>query len=558
MSITMHPKTNLFFISDVEYINLCIYIYQIEIPDVATVFLAVNRQSVDNPQPFINPDNSKIVDPKNLKPVLNFNSSYGGTRAEPPVKGDAKKSRLNALDSIIKLAFYESHVKHNYLSTATRKGALDELISVEGRILKYLKAQNEAQTDIPDGYQFSRDFMRLEFQGGRAVILANNHEIHEIIVNANHPQAYEVYTMIFEQVGAFLNGRRGATKVDNKGDIVEENSYIPAGALFITPDFGPNKKLADYAHEHTPQVLGVDASVGGGGGKSAYTVTGLLGGFDAASEYGLFDASDKNLPISLIGSAGAMGSDLARRLAEQGFNNVLVSDIAYDYTKSIKIDTETKEKLVPILENERYRMNGEDYQRIPVSWDVVPAELGKFTDEALGKNGRPRVIITTTFGKALENSNLNAIPDNSTLLLSENWSLPSGDRGVIISRNLKLRGIITLPGQTMTPGGAGNSKVEIFFRVTTNGGITKAMECEETPAYYKRLGHEIVYRQIKQGVSDLITRACQQDITIVEALAQYTSLPALSQELITLKFDLPVTEAQFTQFNSSDKRPQLV
>jgi hypothetical protein len=56
-------------------------------------------------------------------------------------------------------------------------------------------------------------------------------------------------------------------------------------------------------------------------------------------------------------------------------------------------------------------------------------------------------------------------------------------------------------------------------------------------------------------VSDLITIACEQDITIVEALAQYTSLPALSQELITLKFDLAVTEAQF---NSSHKTAQLV
>lgn len=554
MSTTTRLKANQFLLTAKEYVNLNTYIYEIKIRDVATVFLAVNRQSVDNPQPFIKPDNSKIVDPKNLKPTLNFNSSYGGTRAEPPVEGDDSQSRLNALNSLVKLAFYESHVKHNYLSTTIRSNALDELISPEGKITKHLKAQNEVQTDIPKGYSFSKDFMNLEFQGGRAVILAENQETHEIIVNADHPQAYKVYTIIFEQVGAFLNGRREATKVDNNGDIVEENSYIPPGALFITPDFGPNKKLADYAHEHTPQVLGVDASVGGGGGKAAYTVTGVLGGFDAASEYGLFDASDKNLPISLIGAAGAMGSDLARRLAERGFNNVLVSDIAYDYTKPIKIDTETEKKLVPILENERYRMNGEEFQRIPLSWDVVSAEVGKFTDEALGQNGRPRVIITTTFGKALEHSNLNAIPGNSTLLLSENWSLPFEDRGVKIVRNLQDRGIITLPGQAMTSGGAGNSKVEIFFRATTNEGITKAMECEETPAYYKRLGHEIVYRQIKQGVSDLITIAHKKDITALEALAQYTDVPALSQKLIMLKFDFVATE---TQFNNSDKTAQL-
>ena len=535
MSMKLQHQINQFNLTVEEYISIHLYVYEIKISSIATVFLAVNRQSVDNPEPLIQPENSEIEEPKNLKPVLNSNSSYGGTRAEPPVEGDYRQSRLNALDSLVKLAFYESHTKHKYFSKTNERGALDELISSDGKITTYLKAQNQAQTDIPKGYPFSREFLKLEFQGGRVVILAENLEIHEVIMNANHPQAYEVYSAIFEQLGAFLNGKRGATKVDIKGNVVEKDARIPFGALFITPDFGPNKKLADYAHEHTPQVLGVDASVGGGGGKAAYTVSGFFGAFDAAGEHGLFDAYDKNLPISLIGAAGAMGSDTAKRLAERGFENVLVADIAYDYTKPIEIEFETAEKLVPILESERYRMNGEAFQRIPLSWDVALAEPEKFTDEALGRNGKPRVIIAMTFGKALEHSNLDTIPDNSTLLLSENWSLPPGEQGVKIMKTLKSRGIIVLPGQAITPGGAGNSKVEIFFRATTSGGITKAMEHEETPAYHKRLGHEIVYRQVKQGISDLLTIAREQDITTTEALAQYTHLPALAQDVSILR-----------------------
>ncbi|NEN99633.1 MAG: hypothetical protein F6K50_30400 [Moorea sp. SIO3I7] len=536
MSMQALPEVNVLKLTAQEYVNIHTYIYEIPIPNTATVFLAINRESVDSPEVLVHPDNSGTSDPKNLKAVLNCNSSYGGTRAEPPVEGDYEQSRLNALESLLKLSFYESHTKHKYLSKTNEKGALDELISPESKIKNYLKAQNEAQKDIPEGYDFSRDFLKLEFRGGRAIILSENLDIHEIIVDASHPKAYEVYSSIFKEVGKFLNGQTGATKIDFQGNVVEEDSFIPAGALFITPDFGPNKRLADYLHEHTPQVLGVDASVGGGGGKAAYTVSGFFGAFDAASEQGLFNADDENLPISLIGAAGAMGSDTAKRLAEKGFKNVLVSDIAYDYTKPVETDSTTGEKLVPILESERYRMNGEAFQRIPSSWGVALAEPGKFTDEALGKNGEPRVIIAMTFGKALKHSNLDAIPYNSTVLLSENWAIPPGDEGLEIMKALKDRGIMALQGQAITPGGAGNSKVEIFFRATENGGITKAMENEQTPTYHKRLGHEIVYRQVKQGASDLLTLAKERDITTIEALAEYTNLPVLARNFVLQKF----------------------
>lgn len=536
MSTQVLSQINQLKLTAEEYINIHTYVYEIQIPKIATVFLAINRESVDHPEALIQPDNTNINEPKNLKSVLNSNSSYGGTRAEPPVEGDYRQSRLNALNSLVRLAFYESHAKHKFLSKTNVNGALDKLISPDSKIMTYLKAQNEAQKDIPQGYDFSLDFLKLEFRGGRAIILADSLDIHQIIINANHPQAYEVYSSIFKQVGAFLNGQRGATRIDFQGNVVEKDTFIPPGALFITPDFGANKKLADYLHEHTPQVLGVDASVGGGGGKAAYTVSGFFGAFDAASDHGLFNADDENLPISLIGAAGAMGSDTAKRLAERGFKNVLVADIAYDYTKPVEIDFTTGEKLVPILESERYRMNGEAFQRIPLCWDVALAEPGKFTDEALGRNGKPRVIIAMTFGKALEHSNLEAIPDNSTLLLSENWSIPPGDKGLKIMEALKSRDIIALQGQAITPGGAGNSKVEIFFRATANGGITKAMENEETPIYHKRLGHEIVYRQINQGVSDLLSLVVEKDITTIEALAEYTNLPALAQDSVLLRF----------------------
>jgi hypothetical protein len=142
-------QINQFKLSAEEYINIYLYVYEIKIPNIATVFLAVNRQSVDNPEPFIQPEQSKSDDSKNLKPVLNLNSSYGGTRAEPPVETDPKQSRLNALNSLIKLAFYESHTKHKYLSKANEKGALDELISFDGKTTTNLEAHKSTfQKDI--------------------------------------------------------------------------------------------------------------------------------------------------------------------------------------------------------------------------------------------------------------------------------------------------------------------------------------------------------------------------------------------------------------------------
>jgi|GEM_PF-6727272 len=520
---------------DFSLIDICknFYIYEIQASNFATAFLAIHRQSVDFPIHFILHDNSEISCPQQLKPVLNANSSYGGTRAEPPLEGDYQQSRLNAIQSLIKLAFYESHVKHKYISKTNERGALDGLISHNGKITQHLKSQNDLQQDIPKNFDFSRDFLQLNFNGGRVVILAHNKKIHEVIINANHPQAYELYTAIFKEVGKFLNGQKEANKIDINGNLLERNSQISPGALFITPDFGPNKKLADYAHEHTPQVLGVDASVGGGGGKAAYTVSGFFGAFDAVLEEGFFDRYDKNLPISLIGAAGAMGSDTAKRLAQRGFTNVTVSDIAYDYNQIIKIDSKTNEKLVPILDNEKYRMNGEAFQRIPSSWSVAAAESQKFTDAALGNNDKPRIIIAMTFGMALENSNIDAIPNNSILLLAENWSIPIGYEGLKIVQYLLSRSIITFPGQAITAGGAGNSKVEIFFRATTKGGITKAMANQDKPTYYKRLGHEIVYRQIKQGAKDLLAISKKENITITEALARYTDLNVLMKDRVS-------------------------
>ena len=538
MSMQILSQSNRIRLTAEEYVSLHLYLYEVQVPNLATVFLAINRQSVDDPENLIQPDNKHVTDPKQLLPVLNANSSYGGTRAEPPLEEDPRQSRLNALDSLVRLAFYESHVKHKYLTKTVERGALDELISSDGKIMLHLTAQNEAQVDIPKEYPFSQDFLRLSFQGGRAIILAHNLEIHKVIVNPNHPQSYDIYSAIFSDVGAFLNGQLGAFKVDVQGKIIEQDAFIPAGALFITPDFGPNKKLADYLHEHTPQVLGVDASVGGGGGKAAYTVSGFLGAFDAASEHGLFESNDRQLPITLIGAAGAMGSDTAKRLATRGFENVLVADIAYDYAQPVEIDQSTGEKLVPILESERYRTQGEPFQRIPGSWDIALAKPKQFTNEALSGLDclTPRVIIAMTFGKALENSNFDAIPNYSTILLAENWSLPPGSKGMSIMRRLKQRRIVAIPGQVITPGGAGNSKVEIFFRATMNGGIPKATKLQEKPVYPKRLGHEIVYRQIKRGISDLLLLAQEQNITTMEAIAQYTGLPIVAQDFITQTF----------------------
>ena len=75
--------------------------------------------------------------------------------------------------------------------------------------------------------------------------------------------------------------------------------------------------MADILYQFTPHVLGVKCEVGGCGGKSSYTTTGIINTLKA---FGLKNSSSDN--ITIIGSAGALGTSLVSSLTRLNINNI--------------------------------------------------------------------------------------------------------------------------------------------------------------------------------------------------------------------------------------------
>lgn len=491
------------------------YIAEIEVKGLALVFLAVHRSSVDAPIPLVAPDNSQSLEPSRLRAVLNVNSSYGGTRAEP-YSEDIEVGKRNAINSLLFLAHSESLTKHALINTALSGGALASVIDDLNTVTRVLRAQNAAQRDIPIGYKIPDPYMNLKFLGGRCVILPLTPHVYDVLLQPKHEGAYKINTAIFSVVGDFLNGGREASLLNDHGEILRRDFRIPPGALFLTPDFGPNAQLANIANEHTPQILGVKPEVGGGAGKSSYTVSGFMGALAACMSEKLVGSGPTlaGMPITIIGSAGEMGADTCRRLAHGSdfaeslgvAEDVRICDLSYQsWTEGeggIAVKT----------------LDGKT-QTVPHGWKVIPAQPGRFTDEALAGDGRPGIIIAMTWGKELENSNIDLIPDGSLLLLAHNFSFPAGARGKELAHRLWSRGIWSFPGQVLTAGGAANSRLEIAFRASR--GYTKAHEGLEIEMYPKRLGHELVFAIMNFVAARMIDLSRLADQSPLEAMERY-------------------------------------
>jgi len=491
------------------------YLVEIAVDGIARVFLAINRHSVDSPISLVTPNDSDSLEPHRLRPTLNVNSSYGGTRAEPYCE-DMESGRRNALTSLLFLAQSESLTKHTLINAAIEGGALSSVIDEMDTVTKVLRAQNTAQRDIPIGYKVPDPYRYLRFLGGRCVILPLTPHVYEVLLHPKHQDAHRINDAIFSVVGRFLNGRADGVLIDALGEVVSTNFRIPCGALFLTPDFGPNAQLANIANEHTPQILGVKPEVGGGAGKSAYTVSGFMGAFVACMREGLLAGHRdlSNVPITIIGAGGEMGADTCRRLASGcdfaepigTATNVRVCDLRFDswLTKAGGLNIRTAD---------------EHELALPGSWRVIDSAPGRFTDEALRGDGTPGVIIAMTWGRELENSNIDVIPEGSLLLMAHNFSFPEGVRGIEMSRRLAMRGIWAFPGQLLTAGGAANSRLEIAFRASR--GYTKAHEGLEIEMYPKRLGHELVFA-IMNFLAEVSIRHCRDtDESPLEAMANY-------------------------------------
>ncbi|RKZ92258.1 MAG: hypothetical protein DRR19_04765 [Candidatus Parabeggiatoa sp. nov. 1] len=308
---------------------------------------------------------------------------YGGTRkVTPDVSDDAIEEEL------FRLMRHESHLKNSLINTVVEDGALEHY-----------------NGSLPKG------FMDSKIGGGRCLFRPKDKAVNEVLSEPTHKQFEGTIRVLFKEVGDLLNKKNGRIK--------------------LTPDFGKFSGVSDILGEFTPHVLGIRCEDGGCGGKASYTTTGII----AALEVLDID-SFKAKPVTLIGSDGALGVDVANYFLTNSYQHTEVCDIAYG-----------DEKI--------------DFVGVEGSVKSLSAKWGQFTDPCLQRGG---VVVATTVGNELENSNWSLIPENTLLVLAHNLALPHGEKGKTLAHKIESQGITLIPGQILTLGGALTSRLEWFSR----------------------------------------------------------------------------------------------
>ncbi|GCE51343.1 hypothetical protein EI42_04043 [Thermosporothrix hazakensis] len=354
--------------------------------------------------------------------------AYGGTRMVDPSR---KSTQIE--DMLKRLMWDESLFKNRLINGALRRGVLDTF-----------------QDRLPEGLSES------VVGGARCIIVPRDQETYTVLTDPQHPAFYEKLSPIFAEIGAFLNEQQGRIK--------------------LTPDFGRFAGLADLLATYTPHVLGIRCPDGGCGGKSSYSSTGVI----AALE--LLDIADyTQKAVTLIGAAGAMGSDITRYFEERMFEDVVVCDLVYDQAEA----TVTA----------------------PSSFVHLSAKNHCFTDACLQRGG---TIVATTVGEELENSNWQLIPPGTRLFLAHNLAIPRGERGLHLMQELQKQGVLALPGQLLTLGGALTSRVEWFWR-----------QSRPKQAFDKPLAHAIVYAVVQFLTREILATAQETGKTPYEAMLQF-------------------------------------
>jgi hypothetical protein len=129
---------------------------------------------------------------------------------------------------------------------------------------------------------------------------------------------------------------------------------------------------------------------------------------------------------------------------------------------------------------------------------------GCFTDTCLARGG---VIVATTVGDELEASRWWLLPRGTVLFLAHNLALPRGERGVLLARSLAENGVLLIPGQVLTLGGALTARLEWFWR-----------QIPEKPAFDKGLAHEVVRRVVSHLTAAMLGLAKSASVTPYDAM----------------------------------------
>jgi len=312
---------------------------------------------------------------------------------------------------------------YDYVYGGTRKvtpDVSDDAIEEElFRLMRYESHLKNSliNTAVEDGAlehcngKLPKGFVDSKIGGGRCLFRPKNKALDVVLSEPTHEQFEGAIRILFKEVGDLLNKVNGRIK--------------------LTPDFGKFSGVSDILGEFTPYVLGIRCEDGGCGGKASYTTTGIIAALEV-----LDIESYKTKPVTLIGSDGALGVDVTSYFLTNSYQHTKVCDIVYD-----------DENI--------------DFERIECSVKSLSAKWGEFTDLCLQRGG---VIVATTVGNELENSNWSIIPENTLLMLAHNLALPHGEKGKILAHQIESQGVTLIPGQMLTLGGALTSRLEWFSR----------------------------------------------------------------------------------------------
>jgi hypothetical protein len=360
--------------------------------------------------------------------VSSMDYFYGGTRI---VYYDTSASIV--LKLLNRLMLYESSLKNRLINKALEAGALDTFVD-----------------RLPIGFLQSR------VGGARCLIRPKDKETFDILTDPDHSEFDITISQVMKSIGNVLN--------QNKGEIK------------LTPDFGHYAKVSDILAEYTEHVLGINCDKGGCGGKTSYSSTGVVAAFEAIG-----GPKDTNIPVTLLGAAGAVGTDILDFLLKTKFTDIALCDIVYEADKK-----ELQRNLL-----------------------VLPAQFGTFTSACLERGG---VILATTVGHELENAPIENIPTGTKLILAHNLAIPIGEEGILLTKKLQNRGILALPGQLVTLGGALTSRLEWFWR-----------QAYSQKPFDKKLAHAIVRETVTFLVNKVLHLAEENSSSPYEAMLQYTN-----------------------------------
>jgi hypothetical protein len=349
---------------------------------------------------------------------------YGGTRLIEPTASDSVVT-----DTLIRLMHGESATKNRLINRAIESGTLDNMAA-----------------ELPEGFLESR------VGGARCIIRPHTPEIASRLSDPLHPDNTQATAEVLESIGGTLNEREPRIK--------------------LTPDFGRYAGLADVLHQYTPNVLGIRCERGGCGGKSSYSTTGVLAGAEQ-----VMPRLDAPFPVTLIGSAGAMGEGVLEYFLRQKTADLAACDLVYD---------------------------GPGGETVPAGAQHLPSRWGMFTDPCLERGG---LIVATTVGDELENSSWRSIPAGTGFLLAHNLALPKGEKGIELARALARQGVLVIPGQALTLGGALTARVEWYWRQKPGN-----------PDFNKPLAHKVVHRVVSYLVGVMLEMSDAEGITPYEAM----------------------------------------